>query len=1428
MFRLHKHRNAKPGDKVDFKFSQFKALQVPKGWDKLFVSIVSVETGKAIAKSSKTAVRNGSCQWTETLSESIWVSQDDSSKDFEDCLFKLIVSMGSARSGILGEATVNMTDYMSASASVPVSLPLKKCSHGTVLQVKIQCITPRTKLRDEKSKEKDSDLEKPNADCHDVEILSDGSESTFARSSESSSTKELGLNSQPGEAGSRETSFSVSGSQRSYDSGEGSTVGENMSLGPGEDGANMNSLIKRENSICSENSVSQGNYSVENPYQSNNSSFNSQIMGSGNQSKNSQKDFTLSSMKYTASKNLLEAAENNIEELHAEAKMWERNARKLMLDLDILRVEFSDQSKKQADLNMELSAAYAERDFLKKEIEQLKFFLEKSAAKQTAIEDLTSQNEGLPHIQNELKDELKFHRESNANLALQLERSQESNIELVSVLQELEETVEKQKMELENLLALQSEFSNMESTIQANAEENRKLTVELQQLQESENNLKIKVQTLEQALEKNKHTENEGSLNSQTLLDIETEYKSKLSNKEEEIVNLKAKLSESLNEWHYVEMESINAGDADLIRKIEELTEKVQELEKDCNELTDENLELLFKLKESNKNSSKRDASVDNFGKETTSQDHSIQVLESLKMELECKVTEMAEELTEKGSEMEKLQANLLSKDDEILVLRQRQSELETKVSGLQKEKIQLQKQMEDMDRENDITSKCLNEPRNDVMVQSSSMDSHVSVNKELEKKCTELETGNQELQVHLSELEEENEQLSVHVSGLEAQLRHLRNENESSLSELEDFKSHSQTFQDEINRLNIELESNKQEMKSKLQDTQNQWSEAEEECEYLREENMKLRASSESIIEECSYLQKLNGELRKQKVELHEHCSILETKLRDSHKRLADCSKKVEDLEETLSSMVADIASKENSLTSKLNEVLDENLRYKEKLKLEESSLNRMYMEKAVEVQNLQLEVEQLRKEISSSQEEKERIASGAVQEESRLRADSIKLQKDFQEIQSKLEQTENELNIMHLEYKVKLQNLTDELDASKQNQQLLMAGHEKLSTLLENYKSGEEKFKATINSLELKISVSEYERQQLAEESSNLKVQLQNLSHLQDELLASTKQLHATKFEKEKLEASLHSISEECEDLRAEKNTFIEKISILKSTMSELENCKREKEALEKKLLPMEGELVEKDVLRAQDTELKNELNQIKKANEQFQQKMQLLREERDECLRKSQALEEELKLVKEEKQNHKEHVNSKVASLSKINSKVIPVREDMKLSKNEMVKNSNYRRDNRRNASLKNGLVQDHVKEGHVQHPRENGSGCEVRDASPRDVGADPGSKIQLLEDELAKALEANNMYKVQLNRLLSEGRDVHSDGRRKSKGQGEIMATETHESIRSSLEAELRDIRERYLHMSLKYAEVEAQREELVMKLKTTKGGKRWFS
>lgn len=60
------------------------------------------------------------------------------------------------------------------------------------------------------------------------------------------------------------------------------------------------------------------------------------------------------------------------------------------------------------------------------------------------------------------------------------------------------------------------------------------------------------------------------------------------------------------------------------------------------------------------------------------------------------------------------------------------------------------------------------------------------------------------------------------------------------------------------------------------------------------------------------------------------------------------------------------------------------------------------------------------------------------------------------------------------------------------------------------------------------------------------------------------------------------------------------------------------------------------------------------------------------------------------------------------------------------------------------------------------------------------------------------------------------------------ESQTEARERFERTKSSVETELRDLRERYLQMSLKYAEVEAQREDLVMKLKAAKSGKRWFS
>ncbi|KAK8708803.1 hypothetical protein V6N13_059840 [Hibiscus sabdariffa] len=77
-------------------------------------------------------------------------------------------------------------------------------------------------------------------------------------------------------------------------------------------------------------------------------------------------------------------------------------------------------------------------------------------------------------------------------------------------------------------------------------------------------------------------------------------------------------------------------------------------------------------------------------------------------------------------------------------------------------------------------------------------------------------------------------------------------------------------------------------------------------------------------------------------------------------------------------------------------------------------------------------------------------------------------------------------------------------------------------------------------------------------------------------------------------------------------------------------------------------------------------------------------------------------------------------------------------------------------------------------------------------------------------------------------LSEGRRSQSNTSRKPHVEGEVVEKEKYELTKLYLEVELSDIQERYLQMSLKYAEFEAQREELVMKLKGVKSNKRSFS
>ncbi|KAK4348450.1 hypothetical protein RND71_031205 [Anisodus tanguticus] len=1376
MFKLQKQNNkeAKSGERVDFRFStNFQALQVlysalvwtctspssesirledagsrgpgemlvPKGWDRLSLSIICVETGKTVAKLAKTLVKNGSCQWPETLLESVWISQDDSSSlELEESLYKFVVSM-----------------------------------------VKIHCLTPTSKFRDE-SKSTGSSMKQQGLDHDHVSSKSNESENNFSAGSDVlPSTYDVDSNSGPSKfeikiiviyrKGSLETlrvtyrsqerNFSASRSNNSFSSAESFTQKEKAT--------SRNHTGKQVRASAAHTSP-QNDYFIDDHSVSNRSSYNTKATGIMEHLQNNGKDFTTSSQTNSASsRNLLEAAEDTIEELRIEAKMWERNARKLMLDLDILREDFSAQSKKQADLE--------------------------SKAKHDMAEDLMSQPKGQNHVQEELENEIRHQQELNDSLVLQLKGSQESNVELVMLLQELEETIEQQKFEIEKFSSLHLRLTDMQHSATAASQEpennahSQKASIELIRDVEA---LREKVHELErdcaeltqenlELLIKFKESGSESTLapvekvgkneNSEEFIKLVKQLEVAFHHLKRPCYKISSRVSDQCK--HHLE-NLANLSDNStgcVLAYLFDLNNLLETRIVECDEHFKQHEQ---EIQERNKSLAEAQRKLDDYSLE-------VQAHEGAKAELQVQCSGLLKELDQKNSEMEKLQADLQAHEEEKTSLLEHKRELEGKVADLQKEKDQVEENMKIVLRESAISSRCLDDLQND--------------HKLLERKLAQLESEKQTLEDQLVGLTEKNE-------NMEAQIRLMTVERESCQSALEESRSIVLNLQDEIEKLESETKTNVADLKEELENMQILWSQAREECGYLTNKNEKLEESLQNV--------------ERKNVEQHEHRVKLETQLHESQKSLANSLIKVKALEENLDSMWKDLSLKDERMNAELNVLIQQN----------KNEIER-YSEKLMEVESLEKEVQQLTKQISEM-DEGQRLVSDAVHEVSSWRADKEKLESALEDVQSKFALNVKELAVTKLSY------------------EKLLVEHAKILKLLPNYRANEEKLKTAINDLELQLTLSRYEHQKLHEESANLKFQLQKTKELQDEVFNLKSELTGCMFEKEKLEASLELISKDCEEMKAEKASFAGKISELQKVLSELENSNRKRVFLEEKIEQLESDLTEKEKFCAQVGDLENELSETKGDNEQYRQKACTMEEEKDICLRKVHAHEAEVKMMEEEKKLYAKKVsllrNSMLLGVFKkccctrvgssknallLEDPTLTCSRSLQFEQNDTPKsNSRYTNFNRAPQKLSQSqeLLVDRLHSDRKCSESEGENG--FSDGNAPSIEMDYLARIQLLENKLAEALEANKKYKIQFQRFKTEERKGHSPASNKSDWNSEMVKRFEH--TKALLETELKDIRERYFQMSLKYAEVEAQREDLVMKLKAVKSGKRWFS
>ncbi|XP_029128539.1 coiled-coil domain-containing protein 18-like [Cajanus cajan] len=1165
---LSRHSRDKFQERLDFKFYDFQAMEIEKGWNNLFVSIISIETGETIAKSGKASVLNGECHWEDSMLSTMWIS-DHSLQDNEAFLLKLVVAMGSARFGTLGEATINLASYIRPETST-ASLPLKQhCSHGTILQVKIQCLTPRSKHR----KNANSYVDEMSVGSDDVDSISDVSDNTFCRTSGSSHWDHLENSYYRKELSSKRISPLATCSDHEVESSLSFWIGE-FPQQSNASGLKKN-MNERKDSTCSKH----GPYPL---YDASRSIYSSPVTSSpGTRLKGKVEDLgkvlhasdTTLTRSVGSSKDLLGVAQVTIDLLHGEAKMWEENATKLIVDVERLRKHLKKKSKNKKELEIELSSSRRESDALKEEIQRLT-----SMVKQNEGRNLKFQLEEMDNTIKELKDEIKYQKGLNCDLELKLKKTQESKIDLVSILQKLEKIKEKQKMEITGLSMnglrfqdaeinsraledseeedfslskevlpeiMRKEFCHSDVDLGAygNAirclhegielQEFRNLELEHKLMQEKQKNMESTIQILEKTLdEKDQEMQSARCFMAQTLEENEAKWRNRLFEKGIQIVNFEKKLSDGVYAFG---------------NEILALTQRVQDLEAELCEKHGESIKDLIIYSSFSSN-------FPLFDTDTTTiniNEVFIELYKQLKLSVEnlrgqdSLIGQMT--LTKNGS---CFSMSELSKDAGKIDLKELTEAILCTI-------ILLKKLLETKATsfEYEINSQDEELP-NDMKFHDWTKNSQTLINKD-DLKFESLDDEHNAL----FGLEAENAELSERIFGLEAEMRQLIEEKESTHLALENSENVVENLQAEIRRMEALNETQSVELKRKEESMQKKWIEAQEECRFLKVANLELQATNENLIKESKTLQTTNDELRMQNLELHSQHTLLESKLGESQIAFFDMLKLVEELEYKYTSVVEEIALKEKTINLDLDALLGESRKLDERFIMEEKFQKQMYLEKTAEVEDLHREVEHLRDQISDICDRHKRLASNIVLEVYDLCAAKAMLEAALQEEHEKVRLHKAKLDNLQAEYEVMEENYTDELDASRAIQETQMVNHEKVAVLLENSKANEEKLKGTVRGLEAELKASELERLQATEEISELEVQLQKTEMLHDEIFIHKRSLYEAEFEYRRLEASYQMLSLERDELKAKNISYIQSISTTEKITSELEDCKRVK---------------------------------------------------------------------------------------------------------------------------------------------------------------------------------------------------------------------------------------------------------------------------
>ncbi|XP_008452020.2 uncharacterized protein LOC103493151 isoform X1 [Cucumis melo] len=441
MFKSARWRSEKNRIKAEFKL-QFCATQVSEfGGDSLIISVIPGDVGKPTVRLEKATVRGGKCRWENPAYVTVKFDVDQKTGKFTEKIYHFRVSTALIKAGLVGEVSIDFAKYAEATKPFSASLPLQN-SNSAVLHIWIQRIQEHADQRDVdeydglKSRSQDESLsgylnnEDVNKNSQsEVRLLPQYAKNN-GLSDEAERNGEIN--------GEHRTSSGSDITLSSYESSSGldspieNGIRNNIHQQPNGYLSPLNhSPVSHKSPARDENLTFPWKWSMQSDHvaTTDDSGVNGLVLG------RSKKE-----------------ADIEIEELKTELSVLTRRADMSDMELQTLRKQIVKENKRSQDLMGEISILKAERDEWRAECEKLKGF-------QKHMDDAKVKNKSqfdggdLRALLEEMRQELNYEKDLNANLRLQLQKTQESNTELILAVQDLEEMLEQKNCEISDLYA---------------------------------------------------------------------------------------------------------------------------------------------------------------------------------------------------------------------------------------------------------------------------------------------------------------------------------------------------------------------------------------------------------------------------------------------------------------------------------------------------------------------------------------------------------------------------------------------------------------------------------------------------------------------------------------------------------------------------------------------------------------------------------------------------------------------------------------------------------------------------------------------------------------------------------------------------------------------------------------------------------------